>query len=164
MTNEEIFATVAVKTWNLVIGRLNQLVSSLSDGEFQTEVAPGRNRVYYIVGHLTATHDRLLPLFGLGERLHPEPDDIFIVNPDTTFPDEISVADLRNVFAEINTKLIQAIDALPATDLLNKHEPVSEEDFAKDRCGIACQYSREERHARSSTPANSGLSPNPNHT
>lgn len=132
MTNEEIFAAIAIKTWNQVIGRLNQLLSSLRDEDFETEVAPGRNRVSYIVGHLAAHHDRLLPLLGLGERLHPELDEVFIVNPDRTFPDEFSAADLREAFTEVNTKLTDAITALSAADLLKRHESVSEEDFAKE--------------------------------
>ena len=132
MTNEEVFAGIAVKSWKLAIGRLTQLISSLSDDEFQTELSPGRNRVYYIVGHLAAHHDRLLPLLGLGDRLYPELDDIFIVNPDRTFPDEFSAAYLREAFTKVNANLTQAIEALPAADLLKRHSSVSEEDFAKE--------------------------------
>jgi hypothetical protein len=132
VTTEDIFAATAIKTWNLAIGRLNQLLSSLTDDEFHTEVSPGRNRVYYIVGHLTATHDRLFPLLDLGERLYPELDDIFIVNPDRTFPDEFSAADLRKAFAEVNAKLTAAISALPAANLLKRHTAVSVEEFANE--------------------------------
>ena len=132
MTNEEIFAAIAIKTWNLAIGRLNQLLSSLTDEGLQTDVSPGRNRVYYIVGHLAAHHDRLIPLLDLGERLHPELDDIFIVNPDRTFPDEFSGADLRKALTEVNAKLTEAISALPAADLLERHTSVSEDEFAKE--------------------------------
>jgi len=35
---------------------------------------PGRNPVYYLMGHLALIHDRLLPMLGFGERLHPELD------------------------------------------------------------------------------------------
>lgn len=54
------------------------MFSILSDEELQTEIAPGRNRVYYLLGHLTAHHDCLLPLLGIGSRLHPELDETFI--------------------------------------------------------------------------------------
>ena len=82
MTNEEIFAKTTINTWKLVVDRLDQAFSSLSDAELQTEVAPGRNRVLYLLGHLTAVHDRLLPMLGFGERLHPELDDDFLSKPD----------------------------------------------------------------------------------
>ena len=132
MTNEEILVQIAIRTWKSVASRLNKLLSSLSEEELQQEVSPGRNRVYYIVGHLAAVHDRLFPLLGLGERLHPELDEIFITNPDRTFPDEISGSDVREALEEINSKLTSAIEALAPAELLKRHEAVSEEDFAKD--------------------------------
>ena len=132
MTNEEIFAAVAIKTWNRAIGRLDQLLSSLTDDEFQTEVSPGRNRVYYVVGHLAATHDLMIPLLGLGERLCPELDDIFIANPDRTFPDKFSAAELRKALTEVNAKLTEAISALPAAELLKRHSSISVEEFANE--------------------------------
>jgi len=132
VTNEELFAATAIKTWTTVTARLEKLLSSLSDDELQSEVSPGRNRVYYILGHLAAYHDRLLPMLGLGERLHPELDDLFIANPDRTFPDEIAAAELRKMFTEVNAKVTSAIEAMPPADLLQKHEAVSAEDFAKE--------------------------------
>src|SRR5438045_3298359 len=86
MTNDEIFAKTTINSWKLAIDRLDQMFSSLNDEDLQTEVAPGRNRVFYLLGHLTAVHDRLFPLLGLGQRLHPELDDDFIVNPDRKSP------------------------------------------------------------------------------
>jgi hypothetical protein len=74
MTTDELFAKTGIQSWKLAISRLNQLLSSLSDDDLQREVASERNRVYYIVGHLAATHDRMFPLLRLGERLHPELD------------------------------------------------------------------------------------------
>jgi hypothetical protein len=131
MTNEELFAGPAVATWKLAIGRINQLTSALSDEHLQKEVSPGRNRVYYLMGHLAVIHDRLMPMLGFGERLHPELDNQF-TKPDKTIPDELSAADLRRVFDEVNSKLTAGIEALPAADWLKRHSAVSEEDFAKE--------------------------------
>ena len=132
MTNEELFAKTTINSWKLAIDRLDQAFSSLSDGELQTEVAPGRNRVFYLLGHLTAVHDRLFPLLGFGERLHPELDEDFLTNPDRKSPDRVSAADLRHAWSEVNQKLMAAFVALPAGDWLKKHDAVSEEDFAKE--------------------------------
>ena len=90
MTTEEMLAAAAVNSWKLVIGRFDGAVASLSDENLQKQVAPGRNRLLYLVGHLTAVHDRMFALLGLGERLHPELDEIYIANPDQTLPDSIS--------------------------------------------------------------------------
>jgi hypothetical protein len=132
VTNEEIFAATAIKTWTTVTARLEKILSSFSDEELQSEVSPGRNRVYYILGHLTAHHDRLLPMLGLGKRLHPELDEIFITNPDQKSGDEVSAADLRKMFTDVNVAVTSAIEAMPPADLLKRHEAVSDEDFAKE--------------------------------
>jgi hypothetical protein len=132
MTPIEQAARTTVHTWQTAVGRLGQLLSSLSDEDLQKEVAPGRNRAYYLVGHLAAIHDRLFPLLGLGERLHPELDEPFVTQPDRAHADEIAAADLRQLFAEVHAKLNAAIEALPAADWLLEHTAVSDEDFAKD--------------------------------
>ncbi len=132
MTNDELFAGTAVKNWKIVIDRLNMTAATLSDEAMHREVSPGRNRVYYLIGHLTAIHDRMFPLLGLGERLHPGLDDQFIAKPDRTVPDTVASADLRKAFAEVNARLTAAIEVLPPADWLKKHAAVSDEDFAKD--------------------------------
>src|SRR5215470_3002348 len=54
--------------------------ASYSDRELHREVAPHRNRVYYLLGHLTVAHDRLLPLLRLGDSLNPELEEEFFAN------------------------------------------------------------------------------------
>jgi hypothetical protein len=132
VTNEELFAATAIKTWSTTTTRLEKMLSSLTDEQLQSEVAPGRNRVYYILGHLAAIHDLLLPMLSLGERLHPELDEIFLKNPDRTFPDTFSGGELREIFATINATVTSALEAMPAADLLKRHASVSEEDFARE--------------------------------
>jgi len=132
MTNEELFAKTTVNSWKLAIDRLDQMFSSLSDEELQTAVAPDRNRVFYLLGHLTAVHDRLFPLLNLGQRLHPELDDDFIANPDGKSSDRVSAEELRRAWTEVNRQLMAAFVELPAAEWLKKHDAVSEEDFAKE--------------------------------
>jgi RNA polymerase sigma-70 factor, ECF subfamily len=71
----------------------------LTDEQLQQQVAPGKNRVFYLLGHLTAMHDRMFPLLGLGERLHPELHDAYITNPDRVLGDPLSATDLRKAWA-----------------------------------------------------------------
>ncbi len=132
MSNEELFAATAINTWHTMSSRLERSLSLLSDDELQLEVAPGRNRVYYVLGHLTAFHDRFLPQLGLDERLYPELDDFFITNRDRSLQDSFTGAELRRMFAEINSKVTSGIQAMPPADLLKRHESVSEQDFAKE--------------------------------
>ena len=80
----ELFAATAVGSWKLIISRLDERLGPLDEEQLQKQVAPGKNRLFYLLGHLTAVHDRMLPLLGIGERLHPELDDAYITNPDRT--------------------------------------------------------------------------------
>jgi hypothetical protein len=132
MTNEELLSNAALQSWKQVIGRIDKLLTEQNDEQLQKQVAPGRNRLYYLLGHLTAVHDRLFALLGVGERLHPELDEAFITNPDKTLPDPVSAAELRKAWGEVNSKLTAALERFTPADWLQKHTAVNEEDFAKD--------------------------------
>ena len=144
MTNEEILATTAFNTWKLVIGRIDQTLTGWTDEQLQNRVAPDKNRIFYLVGHLTAVHDRMLPMLGVGERLHPELDEVYITNRDRALADPVSASELRKAWAEVNSKLTAAFEKFTPTDWLQKHSAVSADDFAKDptRNRIAVVMSR----------------------
>jgi hypothetical protein len=132
MTTEELMSTTAVNTWKLVIGRFDKGISPLTDEQLQQQVAPGRNRLLYLLGHLTAVHDRMFSLLDIGERLHPELDDVYITNPDKTRPDPLSPTDLKQAWTDVNAKLAATFEKLAPEEWLQKHTAVSDEDFAKD--------------------------------
>jgi uncharacterized damage-inducible protein DinB len=132
MTTEEQLSNTALNAWKLVTGRLDTAISPLTDEQLQKQVAPGKNRLLYLVGHLTAVHDRMFSLLGLGERLHPELDEIYITNPDRALPDPVSAANLKHAWNEVNSKLTAAFETLTPQQWLEKHTAVSDEDFAKD--------------------------------
>ena len=127
------FVTAVLASWKQVLGQVDKGLAGWSDDALQTEVAPGRNRLYYLLGHLTAVHDRMLPLLRLGERLHPELDQQFITETDRAHTgNEPTAAELRKAWTEVNGKLTAALAALSAAELLERHASVSEEDFAKE--------------------------------
>jgi hypothetical protein len=133
VTNEELLGVTALNSWKLIIGRFDQNLATLTDEQLQKQVAPGKNRLFYLVGHLTAVHDRLFPMLGLGERLHPELDETYLTNPDRALPDPLSASDLRKAWTEVNGRLTDAFERFTPADWLEKHTAVSDEDFAKDR-------------------------------
>ncbi len=132
MNNEELLGLTALNSWKLVISRLDQNLAALTEEQLQKQIAPGKNRLFYLVGHLTAVHDRLFPMLGIGERLHPELDEPFFTKPDRALPDSIAASDLKKAWAEVNGKLTAAFEKFTTEDWLQKHAAVSDEDFAKD--------------------------------
>ena len=132
MTNEELYLAVALNGWKGNIERADKIFSSLSDEEVLKEIAPGKNRLLYLWGHLTATHDAMLPLLGIGQRLHPEFDVAFISNPDRTQAGIPSVELVRKAWREVNGRLFEGFASLSAADWLKKHGAVSEADFVKE--------------------------------
>jgi hypothetical protein len=132
MTNEELFLAVALNGWKGNIERADKMFSGLSEEELLKEVAPGRNRLIYLWGHLTATHDGMLPLLGFGRRRYPEFEVAFISNPDKKQAGIPPVESVRKAWREVNGKLFEGFAGLSTADWLKKHAAVSEEDFLKE--------------------------------
>jgi DinB superfamily len=132
VSTSDLFARTAIASWKINLDRVNKLFDACSDEELQQAIAPGKNRIFYLLGHLAAVHDRMLPLLGLGARLHEELDHDFLTNPDTVGPDRVSAAALRQAYARINSTLTQAMEGLSAEAWLHRHEAVSAEDFSKE--------------------------------
>ncbi len=79
-----------LNSWKLAINRFGKTLSDLSDEQLEEPVAPGKNHVFYLLGHMTAMHDRMFPLLGLAYRLDPELDEPYIANPDRVVADPLS--------------------------------------------------------------------------
>ena len=129
---DQRIVTTVVASWKQIVIRLDERFAPLDDGQLEKQVAPNKNRLLYLLGHLTAVHDRMLPLLGIGERLHPELDEAYISNPDRTISDPLSAADLKKAWSEVNATIISAVEKFSADDWLKKHATVSDEDFTKD--------------------------------
>ena len=123
---------VAINSWRLVLERANKTLTHLTEDQLLKEVAPGRNRLIYLWGHLTAVHDAMFPILGLGERLHPELDAKFISSPDKAGAQLPAAGELRKYWDEVNGKLISQFASLSEDEWLQRHNAVSREDYAKD--------------------------------
>jgi hypothetical protein len=132
MTSQQLSVKVAINSWRLVVERADKIFSNLTEDQLLREVAPGRNRLIYLWGHLTAIHDAMFPILGLGERLHAELDAIFISPPDKTAAQLPSARQLKKYWSEVNGKLLSQFENLSADEWLLRHHAMSEEDYAKD--------------------------------
>jgi len=132
MEAENLMIQSVLSNWRLTITRLNTLFDGLAEVQFYEEIAPGRNRVIYVLGHLTAVHDLTLEVLGLGLRHHPELDDVFIKNPDRGVEISATVSDLSSFWRAVNQRLEDGMALLTPEQWVGRHRNVSEEDFAKN--------------------------------
>jgi hypothetical protein len=129
---EELFIKMVLDAWHTQVKYTDDLFNSLTDDQLLKEIAPRRNRGVYLLGHLTAVHDRMLPLLGFGDQRYPNLYKTFVENADKTETDLPPVEDLRNYWKETNNLLSEQFAKLSATEWFQKHNAVSETDFAKE--------------------------------
>ena len=132
MTFEISLIDSALRNWRSNVDRADKLFGSLSQEQLLQEVAPGKNRLIYLWGHLTAFNDALIPLLGFGSRVRPELDLMFVSNPDRTVTNILSGGELKSIWQETNQILWTGFSKLSAADWLQKHGAVSEEDFLRE--------------------------------
>jgi hypothetical protein len=129
---ETLFIKMVIDAWQKQNERVDELLGKISNEQLQQETAPGRNTGFYLFGHLAAVNDRLFELLGIGERLHPELDEIFLSTPDMSGQQMPSVDELKQYWNEINSKLTDHFNNMQPGEWFQKHTTVSEEDFAKE--------------------------------
>jgi hypothetical protein len=103
-----------------------------SDDVYLKEVAPNRSRAIYLLGHLIAVNDGMLPLLGLGEKIFPQFDAIFLSVPDKSIPDLPSLAELKQCWEKLNATLADRFNKMSAAEWLSRHMSISAEDFKLD--------------------------------
>ena len=133
MTNQlELVNQMSLQAWHTNVKRMHDTFEAMSDEQLMAEIAPGKNRSVYLLGHMAAVHDRMLPLLGLGERSYEHLDHAFLVSPDKTVAELPAIADLRAAWKQTNEKLAAQFALVPTDEWFTRHNSVSDEDFAKE--------------------------------
>src|SRR5258706_6548573 len=122
----------ALRDWRSTVDRAGKLFGNLSQEQLLQEVAPGKNRLIYLWGHLTAFNDALIPLLGFGPRIHPELDLMFVANPDRTVPTILLGEDVKIIWQETSQLLGTGFSKVSVAGGLPKHSRVAEEDFLRE--------------------------------
>ena len=128
----QLFIKMVLSAWDTQNSNLVILIDSLNDEQLSREIAPGKNTGVYLLGHLIAISDAMLPLLGFGEKLYPHLQDIFVNNPDKSGLEKPSINELKELLASVNKRLFEAIQNASAIDWFNRHMAISAEDFAKE--------------------------------
>ncbi len=131
MATDSAFVANAVGVWKAALERADKFFNSLTEEELQYHVAPDRNRLIYLWGHLTAMHDRMSVLLGVGARTTPTFDDVFLTVADGA-SDLPPSEEVREAWKHVSDQLSAGINRLSADEWLEKHTAVKDEDFAKD--------------------------------
>ena len=130
-TSKQLFTKMVIDEWNKQNSNFETLLSSLSDEQLAKEIAPGKNTGIYLVGHLVAISDAMLPLLDFGEKVFPQLGDIFINQPDRSGRVMPSISELKDDLNVVNRKLSQHFQSSTPDDWFKRHMSVSEEDFEK---------------------------------
>jgi hypothetical protein len=129
---EETFIKMVLDAWHTQVKQADDLFNSLTDEQLFKEIAPNKNRGIYLLGHLTAVHDRMLPVLGFGDQRYPDLYKPFVESADKTESNLPAAEDLRNYWKETNNILSENFSKLSFTEWFQKHNAVSETDFAKE--------------------------------
>jgi uncharacterized damage-inducible protein DinB len=131
-TEREILVKMVIDAWETQNSRVDKLLEELSDEQLKAENVRGKNTGAYLIGHLTAVSDGLLPIFGLSNRLYPQLEEVFLKNPEKSGLEKPSIADLKKYWRSVNAKIREYFSEMKPDDWLGKHVAVSAEDFAKE--------------------------------
>lgn len=132
MTTTDTIVKMIFDRWNGALKNWDETLDALSDEALQKEIAPGKNRGIYLLGHMVAVHDDMLRLLDMGEKQYPELFEPFIKSPDKATAEIPSAAELRSDWAKQCAVLKQKFDALKPADWFEKHTAVTAEEFAKE--------------------------------
>jgi len=132
MTNEQLLIQGGLQAWKFNEDRIDKFFRALSEEQLQHEIMPGRNRLIYLWGHIAAVNDALFPLLGLGPKMYPELDPMFLANPDRAVQEIYSGHEVGRAFGEINRALWTAFTRWTTAEWLEKHTSVSDEDFVRE--------------------------------
>lgn len=123
---------MVLTAWETQHKRTTKVFDSLSDEQLLKEIAPGRNRGVYLLGHLTAVNDNLFKLFGLGEPSLPTFYDQFVKEADQPEAALPPIATLRKQWTDTGAALLKAMNTLTPEQWFDGHTAVSAEDFARE--------------------------------
>lgn len=132
MTKEQIFIEMALKAWNTQISRADKFFNSVPEEGFSKEVAPGKNRISYLLGHLITVNEGMISLFSLGERSYQDWDDAFIKNPDRAITNTPDVATLKKAWKESNERLNDLFGKMTVENWFGRHTSMTDDDLIKE--------------------------------
>jgi hypothetical protein len=132
MDQQTISTRIALNAWQIQADRATKFINESSDELLLKEIAPGKNRGIYLVGHLLAIHDAMPEILGFGKKSHPELAPVFVTAPDKTIDKIPTIGELRAIWPSVHDRLKTEFAKMPAEKWFTRHESMTDEDFEKD--------------------------------
>jgi hypothetical protein len=132
MDHNTVSVKVALNAWQTNVDRCTKLINGLSDEQLLKEIAPGKNRGVYLMGHLAAIHDVLPEILGLGKRANPDLQATFIDAPDKAINKIPSISELRQVWTSVHERLKNEFVKMTPEAWFARHESMTDADFEKE--------------------------------
>lgn len=132
MDQQQLFVKMGLASWNLQIARAEKIFNAYTDAEFYEPVAPGKNRIIYLYGHLAAYHDALKETLGLGKRTRYDLYTVFLQNSDNKDATIPSLNELKEYWKTVHNELTELFVNLPAGEWFKRHNAMTDDDFEKD--------------------------------
>src|SRR5688572_15387212 len=118
---EQLILKMVLDAWHQYLKRTDDLFRQLTDEDLLKQIAPGKNSAKYLLGHLIAVHDRILPLLGIGQSLYSDLHDDFERKPDGDQVKNYATSDLRRQWSEVNKTLNNAMATLKFEQWFERH-------------------------------------------
>ncbi len=132
MNSNQLIVKMVLDRWYASIKNWDTLLNSITDEQLQKEIAPGKNRGIYLLGHLIAVHDDMLLLLNMGDKLYPGLHEPFLKSADKAVAQIPSAKELRAYWSKQCEVLNQKTESLTPEEWFEKHTAVSTEDFIKE--------------------------------
>lgn len=132
MESNQTMVKMIFDRWYTLIQNFDNILSSITDEQLQKEIAPNKNRGIYLLGHLIAVHDDMLPILNFGDKLYPQLSEPFLKSPDKSVIELPSAQELRGYWTKLNNVLTKNFESLQPDEWFQKHSSVSAEDFVKE--------------------------------
>jgi hypothetical protein len=132
MDQNAVSVKIAINGWQAQVDRATRFISELTDEQLSKEIAPGKNRGVYLVGHLAAIHDAMPVILGLGKSSYPELLPLFVEAPDKTIEKIPATPELRSIWTSVHDRLKNEFARLKPEDWFTRHESMTDADFEKE--------------------------------
>jgi hypothetical protein len=132
MAHDQLSVKMQLDAWYFQVKAFDTLLGTLSDKDLMAEIAPGRNRGIYLLGHLACVHDLMGPILMFGEVMFPDLKRPFLDEADKAVSELPPLYQLREQWKIVNNSLATHFAQLTPEEWFTRHNSVSEEDFMRE--------------------------------